>query len=147
PSSGRGMLIIDEAHRLRHLATRRATLLADWIAGRPTLLLSGTPIINRRSDLIAILRLVLPDDALRLDGIASLEALVESSGPPAPLRRLLIRSTDGSRGIPVNTRLLLPTAPECSRGEERASAIARLALGDEPAVRRLLATVLLDAAS
>ena len=77
PPGRPSLVIIDEAHRLRESATRRVRTLAPWLVGSRTLLLTATPIVNRLAGrLIEICwRLVLPDDALALDGLTMLSDL------------------------------------------------------------------------
>ncbi|MBA3498071.1 MAG: hypothetical protein H0T86_13285, partial [Gemmatimonadales bacterium] len=47
PSTAGGLVIIDESHHYRNPRTRRYLHLAPWLLGRPVLLLSATPIVNR----------------------------------------------------------------------------------------------------
>ena len=63
-------VIVDEAHHARNPATRRYGALAAVIAGTPVLLLSATPIHNRRDDLIALLGLFLGSAAASLNDAA-----------------------------------------------------------------------------
>lgn len=141
------LAIIDEAHRFRHLATRRTITLAPWIAGRRAMLLTATPLINRRADLLALLRLMFADDVLCLDGLRSLRHLLEMRDPPASLRRLVIRSAHSGEVVPVRERRL-----ECSPAEEERARLAvatveRMSLGDTAGVRNLLGAVLIDASA
>ncbi len=81
---GRGLVIIDESHHFRNRLTRRYALVAPWLLGRPGVLLSATPVVNRLDDLAAQLRLVVRDDALATSGIGSLSTLLASGeGHPA----------------------------------------------------------------
>ena len=59
-------LIVDEAHHARNPATRRFAVLSRLVPGRPVLLLSATPIHNRRRDLTALLSLFLGNRAAEL---------------------------------------------------------------------------------
>lgn len=61
------LLIVDEAHHARNPATRRYAALAALARNRPVLLLSATPIHNRRDDLSALLALFLGSRAESLD--------------------------------------------------------------------------------
>lgn len=142
------LVIIDEAHRLREPTTKRVRTLAPWLAGRRTLLLTGTPIVNRLNDLIALLRLALPENALALDGIPKLGDLESWARPPDGLRRVAIRGT-ASSGTPIDRRvhLLQPAASEQLRATTAVTAIDQLELSMRPATRRLLISVLLDAAA
>ncbi len=69
------LAVIDEAHHFRNPGTKRYGRLARWLVGRRALLLTATPIVNRVADLVALLRLFLPDDALRSAGVPSLGLL------------------------------------------------------------------------
>lgn len=148
PSADPSLVIIDEAHRFRDPATRRVRTVAPWLVGRRTVLLTGTPIVNRLTDLVTLLRLALPDDALALDGIGRLGDLDACAEPPASLRRVAIRSTS-NLAIAIDRRLvhLAPTEQECARGTSAVAAVRQLELSPSRATRRLLASVLLDAAA
>lgn len=77
-------VVIDEAHHFRNPSTRRYGVLARWLIRRHALLLTATPLVNRVDDVVALLGLFLPDDALRPAGIASLGDL---KGKPALVLR------------------------------------------------------------
>lgn len=147
PPGAARLVIVDEAHRLRHMATRRAATIAPWLVGRPTLLLTATPIVNRIDDLVALLRLVLPDDALALDGVDSLDRLADGPIPSRALRRVVIRSAGVASTIACRDTALHPSAVESARAERAIARIDMLRLSQDRAVRRLLSTVLLDAAA
>lgn len=147
PGGDPRLVIIDEAHRFRHLDTRRTRAVAPWLAGRRVLMLTATPLINRRGDLVALLRLVLPDDALALDGVPSLERLADGDLPPPALRRLVIRTASLRAEFAV-TRQSLPVArEERRRAADCVRILDSLTLGAEPSVHRLVRSVLLDAAA
>jgi hypothetical protein len=146
PAGRSSFVIVDEAHRFRHLQTRRARTLAPWLVGRRALFLTATPIINRRADLMALLRLLVADDALALDGIGSIRALETAQRPPAALARLIIRSAGDPGNVPLHHLTLSAHRSEAVRGRTNVRSVARMALGSEPGVRSLVATVLLDAA-
>lgn len=141
------LVIIDEAHRLRDAATRRVHTLAPWLVGCRTLLLTATPIVNRLRDLVTLLRLALPDDALALDGIGRLTDLELCSRPPDALRRVAIRSIPFVAGA-VDRRVtrLRPNELEKARTASAVAAIQCLELSACISTRRLLISVLLDAA-
>jgi hypothetical protein len=148
PPSAASLLIIDEAHRFRHASTKRVRHLAPWLVGRRVLLLTGTPIINRTTDLVALLRLFAAEDALILDGCPDLSALAAQRRPPAALRRLVVRTgAPGSADIIRHDALLEPGPGERARTARAVRSIGDLALSADPAIRRLLRTVLLDAAA
>ncbi|HEY4307397.1 MAG TPA: DEAD/DEAH box helicase [Gemmatimonadaceae bacterium] len=52
------LVIVDEAHRFRSPATKRYATLANALHGAPLLLVSATPVQNRRADLVAQLALI-----------------------------------------------------------------------------------------
>lgn len=141
------MVLIDEAHRLRHPGTRRVQHLRPWLIGRETIFITGTPIVNGPRDLIRLLRLCLADDCLRLDGIPSLDALALMASPPRALARLVLRGAPRSQRIPVVRRELPPSPAEDTRGQRVLATLARLALGESAAIGRLARVVLLDAAA
>ena len=80
--------------------TRRYAHLASWLVGRPALLVTATPIVNRLSDLGHQLLLAVRDDALVMDGVVSLRlALPAACGAPA-LGQLVIENQDGGEARP-----------------------------------------------
>lgn len=86
-------VIVDEAHHLREPATRRYSRVAAACAGRPVLLLSATPVVNRTADRDALLALFLGDRARRLGAAALGRVIVrqvaEAASDTRPhLRRL-----------------------------------------------------------
>ncbi|HKG92384.1 MAG TPA: DEAD/DEAH box helicase [Gemmatimonadaceae bacterium] len=58
-AGGRALVVVDEAHHARNPATVRYRALATLAAGARVLLLSATPVHNRRRDLDALLALFL----------------------------------------------------------------------------------------
>jgi len=148
PVRSPALVIIDEAHRLRDPATRRVKTIAPWLVGRRALLLTATPIVNRARDMIALLRLVLPEAALDLDGINALGDLEHCGTPPDALRRVAVRTAYlPELSIRRAIRQLDPDGAERERGARAVAAIGQLTLSERPAIRRLLTTVLLDAAA
>ena len=73
PMSGRGLLIVDEAHHFRNPVTSRYRALAEMAIGTPVLLITATPVHNQIGDLVHLLRLFMRDDALASLGVASLK--------------------------------------------------------------------------
>ncbi|MGH7524680.1 MAG: helicase-related protein [Gemmatimonadales bacterium] len=148
PGANPELVIIDEAHRFRHSNTRRVQTLAPWLVGRHVLLLTATPIVNRLADLLGGLRLALPEDALMLDGILELGELEALNDPPAALARVAIRSRSIASGSAMRTAIQMPPdARENRRGHRAVARVGELALSSSPPIRRLLASVLLDAAA
>jgi len=66
------LFVIDEAHRFRNPETNRYRALARLVVGSQVLLVTATPIHNRVSDLLHLLRLFLRDHALAALGVPSL---------------------------------------------------------------------------
>ena len=141
------LVIVDEAHRLRDPGIRRVRALAPWLLGRRVLLLTATPIVNRLRDLITLLRLVVPEDALALDGIAALGDLEQCGSIPRALRRLVICSAGHGHRIGRNVSVIEASETETARASTAVEVIDSLRLSRDPGVRRLLHTVLLDAAA
>ncbi|HET6680496.1 MAG TPA: DEAD/DEAH box helicase [Gemmatimonadaceae bacterium] len=93
-------LIVDEAHHARNPLTRRYAVLSRIAAGAEVVLLSATPIHNRRRDLHALLALFLGAKAELLDDADLARCIVrrehadsagDSRRPPAePLRWLAL---------------------------------------------------------
>jgi superfamily II DNA or RNA helicase len=90
PLGTRGLVLIDESHHLRNPHTRRYRHLAPWLVGRAALLITATPIVNHLMDLAHQLRLTIRDDALSLDGVSSLSAMLASECPVPALGRLVL---------------------------------------------------------
>jgi hypothetical protein len=67
------LLIVDEAHRFRNAATLRYDRLARGVRRARVLLVTATPVVNHPRDLVHLIRLFLPDAALALLGVPSLE--------------------------------------------------------------------------
>jgi superfamily II DNA or RNA helicase len=97
------LVIVDEAHHFRNPTTRRYARLADLTATTPVLLLSATPIHNRREDLIALVALFLGSRAaeLSVEQLASCVIRREQSDVPgvgfpavARARRILIPAAE-----------------------------------------------------
>lgn len=69
-------VIVDEAHRFRNPSTQRYDRLARGVAAAHLLLVTATPVVNHAADLVALLRLFLPDHGLAAVGVPSLERLI-----------------------------------------------------------------------
>lgn len=76
PPTGHDFVIVDEAHHARNPLARRYRELAALIASVPALLLTATPIHNRRDDLLALLELFLGARAASLDDAALARCIV-----------------------------------------------------------------------
>ena len=90
PPAMSGLVIIDESHHFRNPGTVRYRTLAPWITGKPTLMLSATPVVNGADDLLHQLRLAVRGDALRACGVGSLQEAIRQDGPHAALGNLII---------------------------------------------------------
>ena len=147
PPSSPPLVIIDEAHRLRDPGIRRVRTLAPWLVGRRVLLVTATPIVNRLRDLITLLRLIVPEDALALDGIPALGDLAGLERPPAALRRLAIRTAKRVCYARQDATTILASSAERERSKVAVRAIGSLTLSRESSVRRLLRSIFFDAAA
>ncbi len=148
PQVDRGLVVIDEAHHFRNPATWRYRNLAPWLVGRPVLLVTATPVVNRLDDLLHQLLLGIRDDALAPDGVASLGALLGSGcGSPA-LGRLVVESPcpEGLRPERRGTVSAAGSA-ECEAAEAALASIERLRLSRVPGTEALVRTVLRRAAA
>jgi hypothetical protein len=74
-----GIVVVDEAHRLRNPCTRRYDSLARSISHSHLLLLTATPVVNHPADLISLLRLGLSDSAFAALGLPSLERAIRQA--------------------------------------------------------------------
>ena len=70
-SPPRGLVIVDEAHHVRNPRTNRYFALEHLVRGARVLLLSATPIHNRRHDLVALLSLFLGSRAAKMTAAAN----------------------------------------------------------------------------
>ncbi|MES2124355.1 MAG: DEAD/DEAH box helicase [Gemmatimonadota bacterium] len=140
------LVIVDESHRFRSPGIRRVRNLAPYLVGRRTLLITATPIVNRVRDLVEQLRLIVPDDALSLDGIPSLGLLESCEDRPRAIRRLVIRGRPAALGSPRIDRTLPPSDADCARAATAIAVIGTLKLSENPGVQRLMRSVFLDAA-
>jgi superfamily II DNA or RNA helicase len=94
-----GLIVIDESHRFRNPSTRRYDHVARWVLGRPALLLTATPAVNRLADIVHQLQLVLSDDVLAPWGVPSLAVLATADSLPDAICRVVLRSP-GHRSLP-----------------------------------------------
>ena len=94
-----GLTVIDESHRFRNQSTRRYDHVARWVLGRPALLLTATPAVNRLADIVHQLQLVLSDDSLAPWGVPSLAGLAQAESLPDAICRVVLRSP-GQQALP-----------------------------------------------
>src|SRR4051812_37950684 len=147
PQESRGLVLIDESHHFRHSATRRYRQLAPWLVGRKALMITATPVVNRASDLSNQLLLTIPDDALLLDGIVSLRALLIKGDTSTSLGQLVIEGEPGNRSRPRILRATsAPTGHECTGLDQIVELLARLQLSRSEPIAALLRRVLLRSA-
>lgn len=140
-------VIVDEAHRLRNRTTRRFATLAPWLADRVSIFATATPIVRSPRDLTTLIRLGCRDDILAMDGIPSIAALADGAPPPPALRRLVIRSDRVPLLPAVSASGPLPAACDDRLGGRIVEAVDRLAIDAAPGIRRLVRSVMLDAAA
>ncbi len=147
PDGTRGLVVVDESHRFRNRHTRRYSHLARWLVGRPVLLMTATPIVNRLSDLGHQLLLGVRDDALVMDGVVSLR-LALASGCPAPALGQLVlenQSMEDTRPRRVTT-ISNPAPDECDAVAKSAEVLSQLRLSSSESIAALIRGVLLRAA-
>jgi superfamily II DNA or RNA helicase len=72
-ADGFRFIVVDEAHAFRNSRTQRYDALARRAIGAPVLLVTATPICNSAEDLRSLVSILVADDALRPEGVASIE--------------------------------------------------------------------------
>lgn len=140
-----GFVIIDEVHRFRTAATRRAATIAAWLVGRRIVGCTATPIVNADADLLAVLDLFFPDDVLALHGVVSVAAIAGATCPPPAFDRIVIRTVRTEPAWQRDGGMIAPSALEDARAVRGVTAIDRLALSRQAKVARLIRITLLDA--
>jgi superfamily II DNA or RNA helicase len=147
PSPSRGLVIVDESHRFRNRQTSRYAHLARWLVGRPALLVTATPIVNRLSDLGHQLLLAVRDDALVMDGVVSLRRALSTGCPDPALGQLVVenhgRDDARPRRVPTISR---PAPYECGALAASIGLLSRLRLSSNESIASLVRGVLLRAA-
>jgi superfamily II DNA or RNA helicase len=148
PGMNRGLVVVDESHHFRNPAAWRYRNVAPWLVGRPVLLVTATPVVNRLDDLLHQLLLGVRDDALAADGVASLRTLLGCGHGSPSLGRLVVESScpeglrPGRRGVST-----APDSAECDAAEAWLGSIDRLRLSRVPGTEALVRTVLRHAAA
>ncbi|HZI42034.1 MAG TPA: helicase-related protein, partial [Gemmatimonadaceae bacterium] len=99
------LVVIDEAHNLRNPRTRRYAAVAGLCKEADVLLLSATPLHNRRDDLVAQLALFLGDTALAASDDELARFIVRRRADDASLRLPMVRGPHWIR-LPVDEDLL-----------------------------------------
>ena len=143
PPGDPALIIVDESHQFRNPATKRYGALAEWLIGRALLLLTGTPVVNRPEDLFHQLHLGLRDDALALEGVASLRLALAAGTAPSALASV-IATSGGTRAKPAGRHASerprcgsLPLLPE----------LDALGLSSDPGIAALIRLTLLRSAA
>ena len=146
PQGTRGLVVVDESHHFRNPRTRRYAHLAPWLVGRPALLVTATPVVNRVLDLANQVLLSVRDDALVLDGVVSLRALL-ARGCSAPALGRVISESDAilERRPERIPRLSHATAAEYAAMGQVVEMVGRLRLSRDESIAALLRGVLLRA--
>lgn len=148
PSGTRGLVIVDESHHYRNRLTRRYVCLATWLVGRPALLVTATPIVNRLTDLGNQLRLAVRDTALAMEGIPSLRALLESGRPHPALGRLVVENDAAVDNRPRRISTTTPASTEvCAGFGDAVQFLSRLHLSRSEAIASLIRRVLFRSAA
>jgi hypothetical protein len=138
---------VDESHHYRNRHTRRYGHLARWLVGRPALLVTATPIVNRLDDLAHQLWLAVRDDTLALDGIPSLRSLLAAGCASPALGRLVLESEVITESRPRKASRTSPPAPEeCASFGGAVERLGRLRLSSNQSTAALVRGVLLRAA-
>ncbi|MEP7175229.1 MAG: helicase-related protein [Gemmatimonadales bacterium] len=129
PGSTRGLVLIDESHHYRNPRIRRYLHTAQWLLGRPVLLLSATPVVNRMEDLAHQLLLGVRDDALLADGIVSIRVALASGACASALGRVVVEDTAAAGPRPAR-RNVVSTAgeDECAAAAHALDRLASLRL-------------------
>ncbi len=148
PPHSADFVIIDESHNFRNRLTKRYHNVAIWLVGRPALLITATPIVNRLSDLAHQLLLVVRDNALTIEGISSLGDRLER-GPAHPaLGHVVVENDDAADLRPRKTmRVRVPVTGERDAALESLAMVGRLHLSRSETIASLIRGVLLRAAS
>ena len=143
PQGTAGLVIIDESQHYRNPLTRRYGFTARWLMGRPVLLLSATPIVNRLEDLAHQLLLGVRDDVLVAEGMVSLRSALGAGGETSALGRLVVEETASPGPRPARRSIVSAASHEEEALAVRGLAsLARLELSREPATAALVRGVL-----
>ncbi len=148
PRGTRGLVIVDESHHYRNRLTRRYASLATCLTNRPALLVTATPIVNRLTDLGNQLHLCVRDNALALEGIPSLGALLESGCPHPALGRVVVENEAVSDGRPRRVpKMSAATGEEAGAFGAAVELLSRLRLSRNESIAWLIRRVLLRGAA
>ncbi|MEX2181569.1 MAG: DEAD/DEAH box helicase family protein [Gemmatimonadaceae bacterium] len=118
------LLIVDEAHHLRTPGTLRYQQAARLASGARVLLLTATPVVNRRADRDALLALFLGGRAAALDAATLAQLIIrrqaERSHLPVVRRLASLASAADVRGIGSAIARLPPPFPAADGAAARA---------------------------
>ncbi|MEP7326860.1 MAG: DEAD/DEAH box helicase [Gemmatimonadota bacterium] len=143
PSRDRRLVIIDESHHFRNPSSLRYRHLAPALVGRPVLLLSATPVVNRLSDLAHQLLLGIRDDALGPFGVQSLREHFATARDAHPaVATLILTSPDDLRGKPRRHDRRAGVVGNDGEQNATCAAIDSLVLSRNPAIAGLIRIVL-----
>jgi superfamily II DNA or RNA helicase len=147
PDGTRGLVVVDESHHFRNRQTRRYANLARWLVGRPALLVTATPIVNRLSDLGNQLLLAVRDDALVMDGVVSLRLALASGCPVPALGQLVVENQAMEHTRPRRVTTISSPAPdECDTVAGSVELLSQLRLSNDDSTAALIRGVLVRAA-
>jgi superfamily II DNA or RNA helicase len=147
PQQTRGLVVIDESHHFRNPQTLRYAHTASWLVGRPALMLTATPVVNRVSDLAHQLLLSVRDDALVLDGVVSIRELLARGCATAALGHVIIEADPVPQRRPARVSLTSSPLPvEEASANHLMELLQRLRLSRVPSIAALLRAVILRAA-
>jgi superfamily II DNA or RNA helicase len=148
PTVNRGLVVVDEAHHFRNPSTWRYRHAAPWLMGRPVLLVTATPVVNRLDDLLHQLLLGVRDDALAADGETSLRALLgRGCGSPALGRLVVEAACPGGLRPERRSVSTVPSGTEIAAAESALASLDRLRLSRLPGTAALVRAVLRRAAA
>ena len=148
PAGTRGLVLIDESHHFRNRHTRRYAHVARWLVGRPALMVTATPVVNRLNDLAHQLRLAVRDDALSLEGVPSLGTLLANGCAVPALGRLVLETEVVPAARPRKaSRISPPDKAECASVAQAVTRLGSFRLSNNPSVAALVRAVLLRAVS
>ena len=146
PPESKGLVIVDESHHFRNPTTRRYRVLSPHLLGRPGLLLSATPVVNRLSDLAAQLLLTIRDDALRWHGVPSLRGLLRLNQSHPALGEVMVLSHEAIGGD--RPRAVAQVArPPAEFPPAIYTVVDSLKLSQEPGIAALVRSVVWHAAA
>lgn len=146
PARKTQFVIVDESHRFRNPSTRRYGTLARWLTGRPLLLVTASPVVNRVRELTDQLRLGVRDDALRPAGIPSLASLGRGTDGHPALAELIVSRRGPDAELPRIARQVVRWGEERAGTPEWVAMIERLRLSRHAPTAELIRVILWSAA-